>query len=113
VVDVSIYKLLMQRYPGAHPDKTFAELVDATELAEITRKAEAMAETSLKFLTEASSSLVSSPDGRQFHHRDGRKSLQPSHHKNGLRSETLPRLRRPVDGGGSLSHPFCVTLKSQ
>jgi hypothetical protein len=80
VVNVNIYKLLMERYPDAHPDKPFAELVDATELAEITRKAEAMAETSLKFVTEASSSLLSSPDSgrggrRQFHHRDGRKPL--------------------------------------
>jgi len=112
VVDVSIYKLLMQRYPGAHPDKTFAELVDATELAEITRKAEAMAETSLKFLTEASSSLVSSPDGRQFHHRDGRKSLQPSHHKTGL---DLKRCRAfgVLWTGVGVSRPFCVTLNSQ
>jgi hypothetical protein len=44
VVNVNIYRLLMERYPDAHPDKAFAEIVDATELAEITREAEAMAE---------------------------------------------------------------------
>jgi hypothetical protein len=62
---VNIYRVLMKRYPHAQPDKTFAEIADAAELAEITREAEAMAETSLKSMIEASKSLVSSPESAQ------------------------------------------------
>ena len=48
MTDVNICKLLMERHPNVDPNPAIADVVDATEMAEIIREAEAMTEAFIK-----------------------------------------------------------------